>query len=771
MSQSLAMLQPQFPLSPNKNIADDTLAFFTAVIPPLEGEFLYGYDPNEFAGLAIGDVVEVPIGKRVTSAFITSINSDKELASKKEMDEKGVRIRAIPADSPRVRAFNQEHLAFYDWVARYYAEPLSKILDLAVPTPATGKPLLGYRLTAAQTGGTEHPPKRSRAQSAVLEFLSQSGHAVEAKDIQASCGASAATIRTLVQRGLLERVPLTHVHDVHSAPDPTLIQAPILNEEQLKAVDAIRAHHGTFSTTLLQGVTGSGKTEVYLSLILEALIKGLSALVIVPEIALTPQLTERFISRLQQPVAVLHSNLTPKERWRHWSDLVSGRVQVAIGARSAIFAPVSNLGILVVDEEHDSSFKQGEGIRYHARDLALVRAKLSSCPVILGSATPSLESYNNAKNGKYLHLRLTHKYHDAATSEFKIIDLNKVKPWEMKSKSISPDFFSGLQSALVRGGQAFILYNRRGFASYLQCSSCEHVVGCPHCSVTLTYHRNIHSLICHQCSFTMVPPSLCNSCGTRETIDPAAESVFTHRGSGTERIHEELQLLFPTARIAVLDRDTASSVQDYIEILRRVREREVDILVGTQMIAKGHDLPGVTFVGIVDCDVGLHIPDFRAAERSFQLLTQVSGRAGRRSEQGRVILQTRVPTHPSLVLTAANDYDSFAEQELIMRRELHYPPFYKILRIISSAPEKTLALKHAAELARSAHVLSGPIPIQILGPAPAPIEKIRTMWRYHILLRSSSIASLQHAMKQLKRVHHTKGDIRISYDLDPHDML
>jgi primosomal protein N' (replication factor Y) len=574
-----------------------------------------------------------------------------------------------------------------------------------------------------------------------------------------------------VQKNLIEEVLIEKAGKALTPPDLSTVTPPTLNEEQQSAVASIRNLGVGFSATLIQGVTGSGKTEIYLTLILEALTKGLSALVIVPEIALTPQLTERFVSRLQLPVAVLHSSLKPKERWQHWSDLVSGRVRVAIGARSAIFAPLNNLGLIVVDEEHDSSFKQGEGIRYHARDLALVRAKLSACPVILGSATPSLESYNNARAGKYLHVHLRQKYHDAAQSTFEIIDINKIKPWEMKSKSISPAFFLGLQRTLTAGGQAFVLYNRRGFASYLQCSSCEHVLGCPHCSVTLTYHRNAHSLICHQCSFTMVPPPLCVGCGAHEKLDPGAEALFAHRGSGTERVHEELDQLFPTARIAVLDRDTASSVQDYVEILRSVREREVDILVGTQMIAKGHDLPGVTFVGIVDSDVGLHIPDFRAAERSFQLLTQVAGRAGRRSNQGHVVLQTRVPSHPSLVLTASSKYDEFAAQELAVRRELHYPPFHKLLRIVVSAPERPVALNRAAELARSATDLGERLKIQVLGPAPAPIERIRTLWRYHILMRSPSIASLQHAMKQLKRSYQSKDDIRVSYDLDPHDML
>jgi primosomal protein N' (replication factor Y) len=518
-------------------------------------------------------------------------------------------------------------------------------------------------------------------------------------------------------------------------------------------------------------VTGSGKTEVYLALIIQALRLGRSALVIVPEIALTPQLTERFTSRLKQGVAVLHSGLKPKERWRHWTDLAAGRVSVAIGARSALFAPLDNIGVIVVDEEHDSSFKQGEGIRYHARDLALVRAKLCSCPVILGSATPSLETYQNSLSGKYLHLHLTQRYHAAADSRFTVIDLNKVKPWEMKTKSISPLFFSSLHQALTQGGQAFVLYNKRGFASYLQCSSCEHVLGCPHCSVTLTFHRHSNSLLCHQCNFSMVPPVVCAGCGAHEAIDKPGEPVFAQRGSGTERVHEEISALFPQARVATLDRDSASTIADYVDILGRVRNREVDILVGTQMIAKGHDLPGVTFVGIVDCDVGLHLPDFRAAERSFQLLTQVAGRAGRRTEQGHVVLQTRVPSHPSLTMTASANYVQFAEHELSLRRQLGYPPFRKLLRIVVSCADRPQALQASAALAKTAQHFSSHRDISILGPAPAPIEKIRTLWRYHLLLKASSAAELQHLMKQIKQLHPSSADVRIAYDLDPHEML
>jgi primosomal protein N' (replication factor Y) len=770
-------------LIPDTLEQSDNVTYFTALIPPLDGEYVYGYrtanDNRSTSKISVGDVIEVPLGRRATNGFVISVDSEREIDAKRAIESRGKAIRIIPQDITPARGFTEEHLAFYSWIARYYAEPLSKILDLAVPTATPTKAPIGYLLRRNTESPNTHTPtptptptpRSGSVQSRIIDLLEGSEHPVSVEALKASCGASAATVRALVQKGLIEQVALA-TSDATLAPiDLSIISAPDLNHEQHAAASAIRNLGQAFSTTLLQGITGSGKTEVYLTLILEALKKGLSALIIVPEIALTPQLTERFISRLQLPVAVLHSSLKPKERWRHWSDLVSGRVRVAIGARSAIFAPLANLGIIVVDEEHDSSFKQGEGIRYHARDLALVRAKISSCPVILGSATPSLETYHNARTGKYLHLHLRQRYHDAAQSSFEIIDLNKLKPWQMKSKSISPNLFTGIKNTLENGGQSFILYNRRGFASYLQCSSCEHVLGCPHCSVTLTFHRNSNSLICHQCSFTMVPPAVCLGCGAQEKIEPDADPLFTHRGAGTEKVHEELGQLFPTARIAVLDRDTASSVQDYIEILRRVREREVEILVGTQMIAKGHDLPGVTFVGIVDCDVGLHIPDFRAAERSFQLLTQVAGRAGRRSEKGHVILQTRVPTHPSLVLTAAAKYDAFAEQELALRKEMHYPPFHKLLRIIVSAPERSAALQVGVEIANTANSIRDKLAIQVLGPAPAPIERIRTLWRYHILLRSASISSLQHAMKQLKRVYSTKTDLRVSYDLDPHDML
>jgi len=741
----------------------------TAVVPPLEGEFLYQYDTREHADLRIGDVVQVPLGRRMTNAFVVSVNSPKETETFSDMTRRSITVKRLASDALTAHAFNEEQLSFFAWVAKYYAEPLSKILDLAVPAPSYGRQITYFALS---TTSDIPSPRLSEGQRKAVAFLQGSARPCSASEIHTACGASTSVLTTLVKRGILEKVPepRDEAFDCHSA---SLEPSSSLNSAQLSAAHSVEGaiNSSSFSTFLLHGVTGSGKTEVYLESIIQALKRGRSALIIVPEIALTPQLTDRFIARLQQPVAVLHSSLKASERWRHWENLASSKVRIAIGARSAIFAPLNNLGVIIVDEEHDSSFKQGDGIRYHARDLALVRAKLSGCPVVLGSATPSLETYQHAISGKYKHLRLIQQYFTAPPPQFEVVDLNNLKPWQMPSKSVSPRFLTALNQALERGEQAFILFNRRGFASYLQCGSCEYVIGCPHCSVTLTYHQRNNTLLCHQCNFSMVPPVMCHGCGKTASVMPSEEPLFALRGSGTERVFEELTTLLPKARIGKLDRDTASTIEDYIDILQKVRQREIDILVGTQMIAKGHDLPDVTFVGIVDCDVGLHMPDFRAAEKGFQLLTQVAGRAGRRDRQGHVILQTRVPTHPSITHTTQHDFVGFAESEIAIRRDLGYPPFQKLLRIIISGEDRSVALKYASDIASLAVDYGEQHQVLVLGPAPAPIEKVRGLWRYHILVKSPSGPVLQNVMRQVKRDCSGNRAIRVAFDLDPHDML
>lgn len=761
---------PLFESSPHESPATGLV---TVVVPPLTGEYLYSFDPVAFPALQTGDLVEVSFRNRTTQAFVMSTDSERERLACEAMKKNGVAIKSLPVDALHTRAFDRTHLPFYEWIARYYVEPLSRILELAVPKPAPEKLVSVYRLSQDFAEASDTSPKFGKVQQNIIDTLRESNGSIDAATLRKQCQASAATLRSLVTRGILEEQKV-QPEDLSTTLTVESIQEPLtLNHEQHRASEAISAHlnSSSYVAGLLHGVTGSGKTEVYLSLIIQALARGKSALVIVPEIALTPQLTERFVSRLQTSVAVLHSNLKPKERWRHWTNLVTGKVKVAIGARSAVFAPILDLGLIIVDEEHDSSFKQGDGIRYHGRDLAVVRAQQAGCPILLGSATPSLETFHNARSGKYLYLPLTVKFYEASQPECTIVDLNKTKPWEMKSRNISPTFFDKLQQALDNGDQAFVLYNKRGFASYLQCSCCEYVVGCPHCSVTLTYHRNENVGLCHQCNFSLLPPSICNQCGATKHPSKEDAPLFTQRGAGTERVYDELRELFPSARVSTLDRDSASTISDYVEILTNVRERKVDILVGTQMIAKGHDLPGVNFVGIVDCDIGLHMPDFRAGERALQLLTQVSGRAGRRATTGTVVLQTRVPSHPSLIATATHQFESFATHELGIRETMGYPPFQKLLRIIVSATDKSIAQGKIDAIAREASHLIQPLEMALLGPAPAPMEKVRTLWRFHLLVKGSNLSNLHRTMKILKRAHPSSSKIRVAYDLDPHDML
>jgi primosomal protein N' (replication factor Y) len=726
------------------NTEEPSLHLASVVIPPLEGEYLYSFESSRHPSLSMGSIVTVPLARRSTSGFVISVDSEREHRARIDMAQRNIRIRSILNDSEAIQAFDSKQLEFFEWVSKYYAEPLSQILDLAIPTPAVERIDPMVRIVTQPTA-----LKLGRSQKRVVDYLISQDCWTPASTVKEICQVAPATIASLIKKGAIEQQLSPPQSALESPNWSELSRWEALTEEQHSVAKDICSSimASEFRSFLLHGVTGSGKTEVYLEAIIETLKLGKSALIMVPEIALTPQLTERFEARLGRRVAVLHSSIKPRERWSHWTDLLSGRSRVIIGARSALFAPAVNLGLVIIDEEHDSSLKQNEGIRYHARDLAIVRAKISKCPVVLGSATPSLETYYNAKTGKHSYHTLSRRFFTSNSLKFEIIDLSALKPWEMPSKSISHRFLHGVKAAIQRGDQAFVLYNRRGFASYLQCNKCEHVLGCPHCSVTLTYHRK-------------------PACGAHET-----EELFAQRGSGTERVHEELSQLLPSARIAKLDRDVAASLEDYKEILRNLRERKIDILVGTQMIAKGHDLPDVTFVGVVDCDVGLHLPDFRAAERAFQLLTQVSGRAGRRKDQGFVMLQTRIPKHTSLQMTLSGDYAKFAEIELKQRQEMSYPPFQKLLRIIISAEDACLTKQSSVTIAAQAQILASSLGISMLGPAPAPIEKIRNMWRYHILFKATSTSSLQHLMKKMKENYELSKHVRIVFDIDPQDML
>src|SRR3990170_1246639 len=522
-----------------------------------------------------------------------------------------------------------------------------------------------------------------------------------------------------------------------------------LTAEQQQAADLIgaRLKQGGFETFLLYGVTGSGKTEVYLQAMEKARRANRRSLILIPEISLTPQLLDRLEARFPDRVGVLHSALTPAERCAPWWRILDGGIDVVIGARSAVFAPVPDLGLVVVDEEHDPSYKQEEGLRYHARDLAVVRGKLLGCPVILGSATPAVESFENCRQGRYRLLELTQRVERKPLPQVEAVDLraeNEKKKDQAKGEGrawtlsvLSRDLEKALQSNFGRGGQSLIFLNRRGFANFLQCRLCGYVRRCPHCSVSLTLHLRAQTLYCHHCGFHEPTRATCPTCG-----NPSLAGM----GFGTETVEQEISRLLPGARIARMDRDTTTQRGSHGRLLRSWEKGEIDVLVGTQMITKGHDVGGVTLVGVILADLSLNLPDFRAAERTFQLLAQVAGRAGRGREPGSVIIQTYAPDHYAIQYATTHNYKGFFDSEIEFRRTLRYPPFCRLiqLRLEGPSPEDTQAKARllGQELRQELDRDPRHEDLEILGPAPAPIEKLRNRYRWQILLKGEKSSHL-----------------------------
>ncbi|MCU1237165.1 MAG: replication restart helicase PriA [Candidatus Solibacter sp.] len=524
--------------------------------------------------------------------------------------------------------------------------------------------------------------------------------------------------------------------------------------EQIHA--AIEAHR--FQTFLLHGVTGSGKTEVYLSAIETALAAGRSALLMVPEIALTPQMAGQFFSRFGDRVAILHSAFTDVERTEQWRRIRSGAASVVVGTRSGVFAPVQNLGLIVVDEEHDGSYKQEENPRYNGRDVAIVRAQASNACVVLGSATPSLESRYNAEKGKYTLLELPGRIEARPMPTVELIDMREEFLETRKQDTFSRKLIEALSGRVESGEQTIVLLNRRGFSSFVACRACGERIQCINCSLTLTYHKRDRRLLCHYCSYAEKVPTKCPKCDS--------EHIY-FLGMGSERVEEELHRAFPAARIARLDRDTVSGKRQYENILNDFREGNYDMLVGTQMIAKGHDIPNVTLVGVISADIGLGMPDFRAAERTFQLLTQVAGRAGRGSVPGIVLVQTINPDHYAVRLAAAQDYQAFYEKELNFRRLMHYPPFAAMANVLVRSEKKEMALRMSTDLG----FLLNPPPdkLRVMGPAEAPVPRLKNEYRYQFLIKAASRKSLNELLQKIRTyaVDHKWSATALVIDVDP----
>lgn len=535
----------------------------------------------------------------------------------------------------------------------------------------------------------------------------------------------------------------------------------VLMEEQSRALKAIESsidkkEHKTF---LLHGITASGKTEVYLQAIDIALAKGKQAIMLVPEISLTPQTVERFVSRFGAHVAVIHSALTDAKRFLEWKKIKEGKARIVVGARSAVFAPFENIGVIIVDEEHETSYKQDDVPRYHAREVAEERAKLNNCPLILGSATPSLESYYKAKMGEYKLIRLTKRVEERLLPKVKIVDMRMELATRQRVTIFSKILLDAVEDTLKKHKQAIIFLNRRGFSTFVNCKHCGLVLKCKRCDAVMIYHFAEKSLVCHYCGYKTVPPDICPKCRS---------GYIKYLGLGTEKVESEMSRVFTAARIARMDSDTTGKAGSHDKILGEFKAGKVDILVGTQMIAKGLDFPQVTLVGVVSADVSLNLPDFRASERTFNLLTQVAGRAGRGEDGGEVIVQTYTPHHYAILSAAKHDYDKFYEEEIIARKELSFPPFVSLIKVTVRARNEELTSKTAGDLA--AAIMSEDKDAMVAGPAPATISRIRGYFRYNVILKGPDrlklCALLKAVLKAFKRPH----GVLIAVDVDPISM-
>jgi primosomal protein N' (replication factor Y) len=622
-----------------------------------------------------------------------------------------------------------------------------------------------YRVARALEADEEQLWRKKRpAQFAVFHYLERHPlrRAADA-ELRVSFPNLRAKLNALTRAGLVHTTEEETYRPVLPGPTPEdRTVAPTVAQQ--RAIDAVTAAVADrFQAFLLWGVTGSGKTEVYLRSVGACLVAECEALVLVPEISLTHQLVDRIRARFGSRVAVLHSGLSDGERWDEWRKIARGEATIVVGARSAAFAPLPRLGLVVVDEEHDSAYKQEDGIRYNGRDVAVMRAKLAGCPVLLGSATPAMETFHNGRSGRYKILELPERVEARPLPAVDVVDLRRV-PSKGKSVLISPRLVAALQANLTAGGQSLVFLNRRGFANFLQCHQCGDTATCPNCSVTLTIHWRWRALRCHHCEHTLPIPTACPSC---------ASLGLGAWGAGTEQVEAALRRVLPGARIGRMDRDTTSRKGAQRDILLAWERRDYDILVGTQMITKGHDVPGVTLVGVLLADLSLNLPDFRAAERTFQLITQVAGRAGRGERPGRVLVQTLQPQHFSLQCATHHDYAAFAEHELAARRELGYPPFARLVLLRCEGEHLQATEGVARDLAQQlhAHRASG---VTLLGPTPAPLEKLRRRYRWQMLLRGSSAAAVHRAAAEARgavRPLARRRNVRVLVDVDPYSML
>ena len=714
--------------------------------------------------LVVGSRVRVPMRTRTAVGTIIEIRGTTEAQGVKLISEV---VSAEPLLNPLL-------IELGAWIADYYCCSLEAALRAILPqvirkAGVTHKTQLYARLlTTPGPDALAALGKKAPIQAGILVYLKAAGQPVPVTELTEKCDATHQAVQALVKKGLIasestrvERDPFQNETFLHAGRLELNAEQGQIFERVLRAIEQ-PPEKGAPKPLLLHGVTGSGKTEIYLQAIQAVLERGQSAIMLVPEIALTPQTVERFKSRFaatQQEVAVLHSHLSEGERHDEWHKIRDGRARIVIGARSAVFAPCRNLGLIVVDEEHENSYKQEETPRYHGRDVAVLRARMERCAILLGSTTPSLESYHNAVQGKYEMLKLTGRVDDKKMPYIRIVDMRMEAA--KKSSILSEKLITAIHDRLAKKEQTILFLNRRGFSTSLICPACGYVCECPNCSVALTFHRAQNRVICHICGHTAVAPSKCPECR-----DPN----IRYSGTGTEKVEDLVAKLFPKAAVKRMDADAMTRRDSYKEALNAFRTGKIDILVGTQMIAKGLHFPNVTLVGIINADMGLHLPDFRAGERTFQLLTQVAGRAGRGDVEGEVFVQSFTPFHPAIQFARHHDFEGFWEEEILHRRQFDYPPFTHLLLIAIRSPHQARAEFSAQTLARR---LKEALPegTTLNDPAPAPLEKSHGNYRFQLMLRTRNILRLTRALKDVLDKLTFPADVIVTVDVDAYQLL
>ena len=730
----------------------------------LEQTFHYSVPERLQKRVLTGHRALVPFGRRQLTGYILGTVTESPYEKVKDIID-------VLDQEP---LWSAVELEFYRWIASYYQHPLGEVVRTALPAGIniqTRKGTSGEQgeLTGGKTALREKfylpepsvEPHRQPSPKAleILAVIRTAGD-ISAGELRKRFGACTPQLKRLIELGLCRTEEREVYRDPFKNHIVTRDEARILHTHQKAAFDAISGglNQQQFSPFLLYGVTGSGKTEVYLQAIAHALERGKNALVLVPEIALTPQLTGRFQARFGGGIAILHSGLSDGERYDEWRRIRRGLARIVIGARSAIFAPLDKIGVIIVDEEHEASFKQSDGLRYNARDLALVRGRMEQATVVLGSATPAVTSIHAANEGRLTLLELPERVEGRPMPCVELVAMKGNK------ETISNQLSTSLTETSEQKKQAIVFLNRRGFATFLVCGDCGKALSCPNCSVTLTYHRQRGQSLCHYCDYAVPAPGTCPTCGG---------TTLSELGAGTEKLEQDLQELLPAARVLRMDSDTTSGKGSHERLLSRMHDGSADILVGTQMIAKGHDFPEVTLVGVVNAEASLGMPDFRAAERTFQLLSQVIGRAGRGDTPGKVVVQAIDTEHYAIKSAAEHDAAGFYRQELEFRQEAGYPPFAFLAAFAISGLSEQSVSGQADSTARLLAQIKSELKlrVEILGPAPSPIYRLRNRFRRQILLKGANRADLHRLLAAWRQRANIISTVRISVDIDPVDMM